>query len=1255
MRRGYAVIAVLFSVTAVLFTIGTEMTRKGSAQQIGSRVFRELRPVFVPAAASGESVRVSDLAPAVPVSNGKSGKMGRAEQQARTVDNKIPFRKQVEGVAPDAENPVSSFSDFSVPAPLTSFDGLSSNDNFAAYGFRIFPPDTIGDVGPDHYVQAANALFRVYDKSGSPLTPPFKLSSLFTALGTNCSTRNDGDPIVLYDTLADRWIFSQFCKAFPPFRQMIAVSKTGDPTGSYFVYEFVMPNVKLNDYPKLGVWPDAYYMSTDEFYGSDYAGSGAFAFDREKMLSGDPSAGYIYFDLASPTTIRIGGILPVDLDGLVPPPPDSPGRFLGYTATEYGDAADAVRLFEFLPDFEDPINSIFAEAAGSPFAVPPFDPTSNNGRDDVPQPEPGEGLDAQSDRLMFRAAYANVSGTESIVVNQTVRVSSPGAAYVGGVRVHRLERPVGGSFAVRESTTIGNSDENRFMAAAALDRSGNLAVGYSTSSDEKPPAIIYTGKLNGSPKGAYLGEGALVEGDGVQTAFGFRWGDYSGLGLDPADGCTFWITNQYYSLESQQESPFGWLTRIGSFRFPECIDQTYGELLGTITNADSNAPVEGAIIRLERGFQRSSDANGDYGPHRVPTGSYSATIVARGYLPAEADIDLSSGGSLRRDFALIPTAVLEDLPIRIVSEACSTDGAIEPGEQVTVLIPLRNTGERDTVALTATLLASGGVEDPSPPQNYGALSSGGGTAEREFAFTASSGLKCGERLSLKLDLSDEGQSLGTVTIVLRAGKRNVVFFEDFDDEPLQSLPAGWSSSAEGAQSEWTVSEERADSGTKAVFSPDPRQIGLNELVTPWIDIGTAEAELQFRNWYELETTFLRNRLYDGSVLEIQIGAGDWQDIQDAGGHFRSGGYDLGLIDSCCQNPLAGRPGWSGRSGVNQESEFIDSIVSLPPGTQGNTVRFRWRVGTDIGTFREGQYLDDITVSDGYTCECSNAVPSSAPFDFDGDGRTDPAVFKATDDPGTEDFRIRQSKNGLEAAYFWGSSGDRAVNADYDGDGITDLAVFRPSSRIWFIFNSVDATFRAVEFGIPTDLAAPSDLDGDGKADIVVYRPADGIWYFLRSSDGGFSGLQFGVNGDLPVPGDYDGDGTDDVAVFRPSNGVWYVFGSSEGFSAVQFGVSGDRPVAGDFDGDGRSDRVVFRPSEANWYVLGSQAGFYAAQFGIATDQPLQSDIDGDSKRDIGVYRPSNSAWFFIRSSDGLVDNFSFGNPGSTPVQGIFVR
>ena len=169
----------------------------------------------------------------------------------------------------DTDGSIASFGSMTMPAPLTSVDGLQNLDNGLIHQLLIIPPDMNGDVGPNHYVQFVNSLIRVYDKTGQPMGPPFKISSVFESLGTVCAPRNDGVGLVQYDQLADRWLITQTCTAFPPFRQMVAVSKTGDPLGGYYAYEFVMPNVRLNDFPKFGVWPDGYYMSTDEFLGSD--------------------------------------------------------------------------------------------------------------------------------------------------------------------------------------------------------------------------------------------------------------------------------------------------------------------------------------------------------------------------------------------------------------------------------------------------------------------------------------------------------------------------------------------------------------------------------------------------------------------------------------------------------------------------------------------------------------------------------------------------------------------------------------------------------------------------------------------------------------------------------------------------------------------------------------------------------------------------------------------------------------------------
>ncbi|HEX6125433.1 MAG TPA: hypothetical protein VFZ23_08700, partial [Pyrinomonadaceae bacterium] len=452
--------------------------------------FRVGQPVVSRATAFAVSPRLRDIAPAATGGDVRELKVHELGSQ--------PSSKSERVAQHDSETALALFGTTPMPEPALSFPGLSNIDNAQIYELLIIPPDMNGDVGPDHYFQVVNSLLRVFDKTGQPVSPAFKISDLFAPLGTVCSTRNDGLAIVLYDPLADRWLVSQTCTAFPPFRQMVAVSKTGDPLGQYYAYEFVMPNVKLNDFPKFGVWPDAYYMSTDEFLGADYVGAGAFAFDREKLLAGDPSASYIYFNLQVPVSPRRKGLLPSDMDGLRPPPAGSPNVFASYTATEYGDAQDAIRLYDFHADFGDPLSSTFSERPESPIAVAAFDPTSPDGRADISQPAPGEKLDSQSDRLNYRLAYRNFGTHESLVVNQTVRTSSE--PYRAAVRVYEF-RKTGAVYAVSEQATLGDASSSRWIGAAAQDHQGNLAVQYNFVSDEKRPSIFYSGRLNGEPAG----------------------------------------------------------------------------------------------------------------------------------------------------------------------------------------------------------------------------------------------------------------------------------------------------------------------------------------------------------------------------------------------------------------------------------------------------------------------------------------------------------------------------------------------------------------------------------------------------------------------------------------------------------------------------------------------------------------------------------------------------------------------------------
>ena len=367
-----------------------------------------------------------------------------------------------------------------MPLPSATFAGISADDA-APVGGRFAPPDTVGDVGPNHYVQAVNTVLRVFDKNGAALSSLVSLGTFFNPLGTGCNGQF-GDPVILYDSLADRWLISQFGlpNGFsPPFHQCIGISQTPDPTGAFYLYDFVMPN-KVNDYPHFGVWPDGYYMSDNQFAigGGSYAGAGLLAFDRLKMLAGDATAGYIYFDYG-PIDPTSGGMLPSDVDGLTPPPAGTPNLFMEFRADEYGDPNDAIRVYEFHADFATPSNSTLTVLPD--LVVAPFDARSPGGRNIVEEPPPAASadyLDAIADRMMFRIAYRTLAGgVQSFVANWTVNVSgvnptSPGT-YQAGVRFSELRRDPGtGAMSIQNQVTYSTGLRQRRDRAQPVDGLG---------------------------------------------------------------------------------------------------------------------------------------------------------------------------------------------------------------------------------------------------------------------------------------------------------------------------------------------------------------------------------------------------------------------------------------------------------------------------------------------------------------------------------------------------------------------------------------------------------------------------------------------------------------------------------------------------------------------------------------------------------------------------------------------------------------
>ncbi len=531
----------------------------------------------------GESVPLSELA-----------KQARSVVQKSVDSIEIPLyeveieRPKTVSLAQDPLRQLAASKSATTPgAPRLSFEGTTDADNGVLTGILIVPPDTNGDVGRDFYAQMNNIVFEIFSKAdGSSVLGPLPNNIFFAGSGSFCEVTNSGDPIVLYDHDAKRWVFSQFAliDANLNSHQCFAVSQTSDPLGAYFLYDFVVSTpvfggiAALNDYPKIGLWRNGYYASFNEFeffpgFGFFFVAASAVAFERDAMLSGAPASAvkaFLPFTGSAPVHF---GIQPSHWELNKKPKKDQPNVYVQAFDDQLlgtGVGPDGYFLWEFLADFDTPANSIFNSLGLVPSTG--FDKNICLGRNCIDQPAPGtvasgNGLDVLDINTMYRAQWTGGNnqpgGGDSIVVIHDVNAGGG----IAGQRWVELRSFNGSPWTIFQEGTYAPADgENRWMGSIAKDKKGNIAIGYSVSSLSTFPSVRYTGRLAGDPAGEMGVEVECHAGTGSQINSGNRWGDYSALSIDPKNGCEFWYTNEYYDVDGS----FDFKTRVCSFRLPGC-------------------------------------------------------------------------------------------------------------------------------------------------------------------------------------------------------------------------------------------------------------------------------------------------------------------------------------------------------------------------------------------------------------------------------------------------------------------------------------------------------------------------------------------------------------------------------------------------------------------------------------------------------------------------------------------------------------
>jgi hypothetical protein len=794
------------------------------------------------------------------------------------------------------------------PAPIANFAGMSLSANGAGW-----PPDTNGDVGPTYYIQTVNTSVGIFNKATGAQVVAVPFDVFFQGSpDMACRQDNFGDPVALYDAMAGRWLVTDFAFAnpnSPPYYQCIAVSQTSDPvSGGWFFYQLRADTGPLtgflNDYPKLGVWPDGYYMTNNMFGPSSFAVR-LWALDRASMLAGGP-LNEVHFDLCQDGSC--GSFLPANLRGPAPPA-GAPEYFMTASAPNH------MSLYRFHVDWGTPANSTLT--GPFPIEVAPF-----SGFGQVPE-QGGSNLDSLSFRLMMQLQYRNYGDHEALFATHTIDVDSRAAE-----RWYEIRDPAGTPTLYQQGDQSLPDGNHRWMGSIAADQQGNIGLGYSVSSAAMHPAIRYAGRRVGEVPGQLpQTEQVLINGTGSQTGIS-RWGDYSAMSVDPTDDCTFWYTTEYYATTGQN-----WQTRIGSFKFPSC-GQTLGTLNGQVVDSVTSNPIPNAPVQIDgpESLSTVADGGGNYSMD-VLAGTYTLTAgpVPPGYPATNSvtNIGVTAGNTTTTDIPLDPVPFLQAGATTVDDSGSggNGNGFAEPGESnIHLTIELDNVGATTSHSVNAVLTTStSGVTISQGSSAYPDIAAGGSQSNTtDYVFSLADTVPCGSAIAFHLAVTTaEGNFSADLTVDTGIVEPPVTVLAD----DFESGVGGWTTG--GANNTWAQTTESSHSPTHSWTDSPGGNYNNNTnswLISPFLDfVGRRNVKISAYYTWDLEAG------YDYVYLEYSLNGTSWTGT-----------------------PL---------TSFNGSQGTWTQIVNDAPALEGvGTAKIRYRLTSDGGVVADGFHVDDFQVT-----------------------------------------------------------------------------------------------------------------------------------------------------------------------------------------------------------------------------------------------------------------------------------------------------